>query len=164
MNKTQYIILYASILLNCIFILVLLFGPARGHKNTISEKIIVDTVVVKDTVTFYKTDFKTKYVYDTVVINDTVWIKDEPRCYTDSTDSYKININAVKLYDYDLSIYRKDTVFKEVHTVEKQKRWCRSIGIGIQTGIGVNYDMLNRNFGVGPYIGVGVTYQFGYCW
>lgn len=161
----QNIILGTSVLLNCIFVLVLLFGPARGHKNTIYEKI-VDTVVVRDTMTYFKTDFKTKYVYDTVVINDTVWIKDEPVVYTDSTDSYKIDINAVKLYDYDLSIYRKDTVFREIErtTKSEHKRFCHSVGVGFQAGVGACYNVFDKNIAVGPYFGVGITYQWGFCW
>lgn len=161
----QNIILGTSVLINCIFLLVLLFGPAREHKNTIYEKT-VDTVVVRDTVTYFKTDFKTKYVYDTVVINDTVWIKDEPVVYTDSTDSYKIYINAVKLYDYDLSIYRKDTVFREIERTTKieRKRFCRSLGVGFQVGVGTCYNVFDKNIAVGPYAGIGITYQIGFCW
>ena len=44
--------------------------------------------------------------------------------------------------------------------VDTKKTTKPKFNLGIQVGIGVNYDLIQRQFGVGPYVGVGLSYGF----
>lgn len=126
--------------------------------NKADDKVItkIDTLIVRDTLTFVKriTDIR----YDTIIITDTVtneqivYVKDDPIVYSDTTENYKLDIEAVKLYGYSLDIYKSDTVYK-IETV-KQSFWKNRFYIGV--GIGCQYGVINRQFDVGPQI------QFGF--
>ena len=116
-----------SILIGFICVLTgfLLGGVVVYHFSTKTpqiERIVVrDTIVQTDTISYTKIIKQDRYHYDTIMIRDTVWIADIPQNYTDSCEDFKIDINAVKLYDYSLEIYRVDTFIKEI---EKASR-CR---------------------------------------
>lgn len=158
-----------SILIGFICVLTgfLLGGGVVYHfatKTPQIERIVVrDTIVQTDTITHTKIIKQDKYHYDTIMLRDTVWIADIPQVYSDSTDTYKIDINAVKLYDYDLSIYRVDTFIKEIEKVpqiERKGGFKKNIGVGIMGGYGLGIQ--SRQFE--PFIGVGVVFSFGYSW
>lgn len=145
---------------------VLFFVIGRCFKGTDIETIVqtdtiveTDTVVDIDTVIYWRTEFEDKYIYDTIVRNDTVYIKDEPQLYKDSTDRYQIEINAVKLYDYNLTVFDRDSMFytKEIVIQEKkEKKW--KLEFCWSAGFGVHYGLINKNFDVGPYVGFGVKF------
>lgn len=40
----------------------------------------------------------------------------------------------------------------------KPKRW----NVGVQVGVGAQYDLLHKTFGLGPYVGVGIAYGFDF--
>lgn len=40
----------------------------------------------------------------------------------------------------------------------KQKRW----NVGLQVGVGAQYDIIHKTLGVGPYVGVGIAYGFDF--
>ena len=155
----------------CVLTGFLLGGVVVYHFTTKSpqiEKIVVrDTIVHTDTISYTKIIKQDKYHYDTIMIRDTVWIADIPQVYSDSTDTYKIDINAVKLYDYSLDIYRVDTFIKEIEKVpqiERKGGWCWSVNAGLQVGYGLNVNPHNMQANFSPYIGVGVSLGFGYSW
>ena len=155
----------------CVLTGFLFGGGVVYHFTTKSpqiEKIVVrDTIVQTDTISYTKIIKQDKYHYDTIMIRDTVWIADIPQAYSDSTDTYKIDINAVKLYDYSLDIYRVDTLFKEIEKVpqiERKGGWCWSVNAGLQIGYGLNVNPHNMQANFSPYIGVGVSLGFGYSW
>lgn len=133
-----------------------------------TEVLKVDTVfhTVHDTIVFTKTINHSVHHYDTVLIDDTVYIKDLPQLYTDSTKDYSIEINAVKLYDYSLSLY-KDTVFvettKEVKVPQKYKLG-QTLSLGLQVGYGLGISPPTMKCSFGPYIGIGISYGFGISW
>lgn len=155
----------------CVLAGFLLGGGVVYHFNKKSpqiETIVVrDTIIHTDTITFTKIINQDKYHYDTIVVNDTVYIRDIPQTYTDSCEDYKIDINAVKLYDYDLEIYRTDTFIKEIEKVsqiERKRGFGWSINAGLQVGYGVNINPSNMQANFTPYIGIGVGIGFGYSW
>lgn len=134
------------------------------NRPPVEPEIIVqrDTFVVRDTITkkvFIKQDV---YHFDTVVINDTVYIKDEPRHYIDSTELYKVDIEAVKLYNYTVDIYRSDTVYTEKYTeiIKQPKKFGQFVGVGL----GVNYGLDPVQGKFVPTVGVSIVYGFGYRW
>lgn len=145
-----------SIIILSILSFILLLRECNGR----SDRIIVtnvdtllevryDTIFIKDRV------IQTNYIYDTLIVNDTVYIKDEKKLYKDSTKDYRLEIEAVKLYDYSLDIYRSDsikTVIKEIQ--KKDSFWKNRFYIGI--GVGCQYGLINKQFDVGPQIQFGI--------
>ena len=155
----------------CVLTGFLLGGVVVYHFTTKTpqiERIVVrDTIVQTDTISYTKIVKQDRYHYDTIMLRDTVWIADIPQTYSDSTDTYKIDINATKLYSYDLSIYRVDTFIKEIEKVpqiEINNGWCWSVNAGLQVGYGLNVNPHNMQANFSPYIGVGVSLGFGYSW
>lgn len=159
-----------DITLIVLFLLTLLFSCLTFHYCTSSPPptIQTDTVyhTVHDTITTIKVINHTKHHYDTIIISDTVYIKDIPQLYQDSTEDYNLSINAVKLYDYTLSLY-KDTVFiettKPVQVPQKYKMG-QSLLIGVQVGYGLSINPLDMKSSFSPYIGLGISYGFGISW
>lgn len=155
----------------CVLTGFLLGGVVVYHFSTkppqIERIVVRDTIVQTDTISYTKIIKQDRYHYDTIMLRDTVWIADIPQTYTDSCEDYKIDINAVKLYDYSLDIYRVDTFIKEIEKVpqiEKRGGWCWSVNAGIQIGYGLNVNPSNMQANFSPYIGVGVSIGFGYSW
>lgn len=135
-----------------------------------------DTIVVRDTIVEYMRDtltierdvVRTQYRYDTIVVNDTVYIADIPRVYTDSTDDYRLQVRAVKMYDYRLDLYR-DSIVTRINTeiaseAKKRGKFGQSVVIGIQAGYGIGIAPATMQAQFLPYIGMGVTYGIGYNW
>lgn len=68
-------------------------------------------------------------------------------------DNYKIFIKSDNPY---VSFTNLDgAVIDGSKLIPKQRKF----GLSIQGGIGVNYDLINKNLGVGPYLGVGVHWR-----
>lgn len=131
-----------------------------------------DTIVVvkHDTIRSTRTILQETYKYDTVVLRDTVFIADIPQNYVDSTQDYRIDIRAVKLYGYDLNIYKTSTntqvLPREPQTASKERRgrFGQSIVVGLQAGYGLGVQPSTMQARFEPYIGVGITYGWGYHW
>lgn len=155
----------------CVLTGFILGGGVVYHFTTKSpqiERIIVrDTIIQKDTITHTKIIKQDKYHYDTIMVRDTIWIADIPQVYSDSCEDYRIDINAVKLYDYSLDIYRVDTfiqVKEKVSQIERKKGFCWSINAGLQVGYGININPSDMQASFSPYFGLGVSFGFGYSW
>lgn len=152
-----------NIIILSLFVLfgVLMFFVGRFTKETETEILTrIDTVVRVDTFEYWRTEFKDIYIYDTIEVvkekEKVVYIKDEPKLYTDSTDKYQIKINAVKLYDYNLTLFDNDTVVYSKETIVKKEKWKPEFYWSI--GIGVHYGLVYRKFDVGPYVGFGLKF------
>lgn len=155
-SKGNYVILGLFILFG-----VLMFFVGRFTKETETEILTkIDTVVKVDTFEYWRTEFKDRYIYDTVEVvkekEKVVYVKDEPKLYTDSTDRYRIKINAVKLYDYNLTLFDNDTVVYSKETIIKKEKWKPEFYWSV--GIGVHYGLIYRKFDVGPYVGFGLKF------
>lgn len=157
----------------CILFCVLFsVRSCQSSQQEIITKTDTVTIVRYDTVREQKVVNQIKYKYDTIVRWDTItqreviYVRDEPQHYIDSTDSYKIDVNAVKLYDYNLEIYNKTTVnnITKTEEIKKTRGFGSFVGVGMQVGVGGTYDVINKSVGVGPYVGVGIVYGWGYHW
>lgn len=164
--KKSIIIIFISILGG-----FLLGGGLVYHFNKKTPKIetivVRDTIIHTDTISFTKIIKQDKFHYDTIILRDTVWIADIPQTYTDSCEDYRLDINAVKLYDYSLDIFRVDTFIKEIEKVaviERKRGFGWNISAGVQIGYGANINPSNMQVIFSPYIGVGVCLGFGYKW
>lgn len=158
----------------CLLLVWLLGFTARRTENSPApaEVIRYDTVVVvrHDTIRSTRTIVQETYKYDTVVLRDTVFIADIPQNYVDSTPDYRIDIRAVKLYGYDLDIYKTSTntqvLPREPQTASKQRRgrFGQSVVIGLQAGYGLGVQPATMQARFEPYVGIGITYGWGYSW
>lgn len=162
---------YLIIILSIISVLFISLFSIKSC-NSVQENITkIDTIytIKYDTIKQYKTINQTKYKYDTILVHDTItntntiYIKDSCQTFSDSTSNYKININAVKVCDYELELYNKTTTTNITKTEKvNQKIKCgQSIVIGIQGGYGIGFNTSNNQFDLQPYIGIGISYGFG---
>lgn len=159
-----------------LLLLVWLLGfTARRTENSPlpTEPIRYDTVVVviADTIRSTRTILQETYKYDTIVLRDTVFIADIPKNYIDSTPDYRIDIRAVKLYGYDLDIYKADTLTRYVPQIpaeskrqSRRGRFGQSIVVGLQAGYGLGVQPSTMQARFEPYVGIGITYGWGYSW
>ena len=143
------------VLLGFLVLFISLFLWQVTDRQEIVEKTVIqhDTIILRDTIR-YKVEIPVEeYVYTERLVRDTVWIVDEPKTYKDSTDKYNIEINATKLYGYNLNLYNNDTIiiYKE-KIVERKKDWRDYVGFS--AGFGVQYGLIGRQIDVGPYVGV----------
>lgn len=165
-------------LLVCVFIVLLLAWvlgfTARRTENspTPAEAVRYDTIVVveHDTIRSTRTILQETYKYDTIILRDTVFIADIPQNYVDSTTDYRLEVNAVKMYDYRLSIYKTDTFTRYVPQVPSERTetsrrgFGQSIVVGLQVGYGLGVQPATMQARFEPYVGIGITYGWGYHW
>lgn len=162
-------------------VVVLLFVSAVGvvcnyynaPRQTADRVVVMTDTIVElrhDTLTIRERVEQWRYRYDTIIIRDTVFIADIPQNYVDSTPDYKVDINAVKLYDYAIDIFRVDTFTRYIAEVpvegRKQSRrgFGQSIVVGLQVGYGLGMQPSTMQARFEPYIGIGVVYGWGYHW
>lgn len=160
-----------SIVLVCIILVLGLNTQCK--RNTNDNKTSVEkTVEKKDTVivTRLKTDtvFITndKIRFKTIYINDTMYIEDKPYTYKDSTNDYKIQINGVKINWYNLDVFKKDTITKEITSIkyinnnnnDNTKKYSIKDHLKYGIGVGAGYGLINKQPDV--YLGVFFGYSF----
>ena len=112
---------------------LLFIGYKIGSQNEEKPPQIeckTDTLIVvkRDTVKVVKK--VREYRYDTVVVDNSVYVRDSLQHYTDSTDTYKIDIEAVRLDNYKLDVYRNDSMMHITDSVfikrEKKDSWWKN--------------------------------------
>lgn len=144
-----------------IFILIILnLYQCNKNNNRIVEinnveTIRQDTLIVRDTLKFYKPKpIFVKSEIDTLYINDTTFIElpKETKVYRDSTYEAQISGFQPNL-DY-ISVFPKTTYIttEKVSYIEKKRHFNH----GIQLGIG--FGLINRKPDV--YVGYGIQYSF----
>ena len=146
----------------CILCIFLCLRSCTSPDVTQTPLVHTDTITIvkHDTVKYTKVVKQDKWHYDTIHYRDTVYIKDEPKQYVDSTDDYTLRVNAVKLYDYSLDLYKVDTVWqiKEVLVEQPKQKWKLKDHIDWYVGFGVQYGIINKQFDIGPSVGVAITF------
>lgn len=157
-NKTiNYILLVLIFIVGGFFIYDLTNKPYKEKTVTVEKR---DTIVLTefhtDTIFADKITYKPQYIYDTVHIDNNVYIKDTSLIYSDSTENYNIDIQAVKLDWYKLDYHKKDTItLYETNIVEKiVKEKKNRFGFGVIGGFG--WDLLNNK----PTINIGLGVCF----
>jgi len=170
MQSSPIKILRVAVGVAILLLLVWLLGfTARRTENspTPAESVRYDTIVVvkHDTIRSIRTILQETYKYDTVVRRNTVFIADFPQNYVDSTPDYRIDIRAVKLYGYDLDIYKTSTNTQVLpREPERKGRFGQSIVVGLQAGYGLGVQPSTMQARFEPYVGIGITYGLGYSW
>lgn len=77
--------------------------------------------------------------------------------YTFNNPDYSLNINTVKLYDYNLEIYRKDSIVyvdKIVEVPKKDSFWKNRFVI--TAGFSTTYGLVHGKWDVGPSLTIGI--------
>lgn len=131
----------------------------------IKGEIKVDTLILKDTVV--ETDYGTRIDFS---FKDQYLSLDGTTRLSNGIAQTQINwlsmdapVTLGKTKNGQFFI-RSENPYVSFHNIQvaeelkKPKRW----NIGFQVGIGVNYDLINKNLGVGPYLGVGLSYGFNF--
>ena len=148
----------------CLFLVCLFLAFSMGRisapKEVVkAEKVRVDTLLIRDTITREMPVYRTNIVRDTLtlLVHDTipVYLPREVKIYEDSL--YRAEVSGVFPSLDRIDIYQR----KEIVTIEVEKqvsvpvrqRW----GVGIQAGYGAHIN--GTSVALSPYIGIGLTYN-----
>ena len=154
--------LKGSLLLLAIVAAAFLIGRVSAKQPILEvEKVRVDTLYIRDTITREKPIYTrvyvrdSIYVTDTLHIRDTMWLPREVKVYED--ERYRAEVSGYQPSLDRIDIYVKDRIVTQdktqVVTVKRNARW----GIGLQAGYGT---MLNDGRIQGtPYIGIGLSWN-----
>ena len=155
-NKILNIVLGTLLAVSIVIILLQYFNAPECPQTSLVRTDTI-TIVKHDTLKYKQVVAVDKWHYDTIHHHDTVYIKDEPRMYTFNNPDYSLKINSVKLYDYDLDIYRKDSIIyvDKIVEVQKKENWWKNRFV-ITAGVGVQYGLLHQQWDVGPQITFGI--------
>lgn len=148
----------------CLFLVCLFLAFSMGRisapKEVVkAEKVRVDTLLVRDTITREMPVYRTNIVRDTITlfVHDTipVYLPREVKIYEDSL--YRAEVSGVFPSLDRIDIYQR----KEIVTIEVEKQVAVPVrqrwGIGIQAGYGAY--LYEQTIRTAPYIGVGLTYN-----
>ena len=136
-------------------------GYNRASQRT--PEVVVDTLVVRDTITQYEAVVEERRVVekvflpvtDTLRLRDTLYIEVEREqlVWRDSlTDIYVSGVmprvDSVRHY-----VTERVVTMTETRTIRQKCRW----GVGINVGYGIG--MQNSSLVASPYVGVGLSYN-----
>lgn len=155
-------IIYIIIL--ALFILSFGLGRYTAKPETIlEERARIDTLVIRDTVTYYVPQYIHRHTRDTIrvpireTIHDTVavYLPRETRVYEDAryraeVSGYEPSLDRIDIFT-QTQVVTKDVV----QVVKRKTRW----GLGISAGYGVTINTTDQTFRPAPYIGVGIHYN-----
>ena len=88
-------------------------------------------------------------------------------CAETKIDSIKMDIPLVVGFDRNNKFFAETenpyVNFTSINSAvstknNKPKRW----NVGVQVGVGAQYDLIHKTFGIGPYVGVGIAYGFDF--
>ncbi len=155
-------IIYIIIL--ALFILSFGLGRYTAKPETIlEERERIDTLVIRDTVTYYVPQYIHRHTRDTIrvpireTIHDTVavYLPRETRVYEDAryraeVSGYEPSLDRIDIFT-QTQVVTKDVV----QVVKRKTRW----GLGLSAGYGVTINTTDQTFRPAPYIGVGIHYN-----
>ena len=160
MNKKTTFLVNALLILACVFLFGFIIGQKHPQKLPVEPiKTKVDTLVIRDTMMYYKPIYVDRVqldsvlvpVLDTMMIHDTtfVYLEREKVTWRDSLcEVYASGIMASVDSVRHFQEYKYITIEKQV-PVKVKSHW----GIGVNAGYGVGKG------GFTPYIGVGISYN-----
>lgn len=133
---------------------------APQHGPVEAGSVRVDTLVVRDTITRYRPEYRTNYVRDSIFVTlterDTVYVSlpREVRVYEDKryraeVSGYQPSLDRIDIYEQERVVTQHST---QVVSVKKPTRW----GLGVQVGYGMT---IEKTPSWTPYVGVGLSYN-----
>ena len=160
MNKKTTFLVNALLTLACVFLFGFIIGQKHPQKLPVEPiKTKVDTLVIRDTMMYYKPIYVDRVqldsvlvpVLDTMMIHDTtfVYLEREKVTWRDSlcevyASGIMTSVDSVRHFQEDKYITIETQVPVKVKT-----HW----GLGVNAGYGVGKG------GFTPYIGVGISYN-----
>ena len=160
MNKKTTFLVNALLTLACVFLFGFIIGQKHPQKLPVEPiKTKVDTLVIRDTMMYYKPIYVDRVqldsvlvpVLDTMMIHDTtfVYLEREKVTWRDSLcEVYASGIMASVDSVRHFQEYKYITIETQV-PVKVKSHW----GLGVNAGYGVGKG------GFTPYVGVGVSYN-----
>ena len=160
MNKKTTFLVNALLILACVFLFGFIIGQKHPQKLPVEPiKTKVDTLVIRDTMMYYKPIYVDRVqldsvlvpVLDTMMIHDTtfVYLEREKVTWRDSLcEVYASGIMASVDSVRHFQEYKYITIETQV-PVKVKPHW----GLGVNAGYGVGKG------GLTPYIGVGISYN-----
>lgn len=160
MNKKTTFLVNALLTLACVFLFGFIIGQKHPQKLPVEPiKTKVDTLVIRDTMMYYKPIYVDRVqldsvlvpVLDTMMIHDTtfVYLEREKVTWRDSLcEVYASGIMASVDSVRHFQEYKYITIETQV-PVKVKTHW----GLGVNAGYGVGKG------GFTPYIGVGISYN-----
>ena len=160
MNKTTTFWVNALLILACVFLFGFIIGQKHPQKLPVEPiKTKVDTLVIRDTMMYYKPIYVDRVqldsvlvpVLDTMMIHDTtfVYLEREKVTWRDSLcEVYASGIMASVDSVRHFQEYKYITIETQV-PVKVRSHW----GLGVNAGYGVGKGEFT------PYIGVGISYN-----
>ena len=160
MNKKTTFLVNALLTLACVFLFGFIIGQKHPQKLPVEPiKTKVDTLVIRDTMMYYKPIYVDRVqldsvlvpVLDTMMIHDTtfVYLEREKVTWRDSLcEVYASGIMASVDSVRHFQEYKYITIETQV-PVKVKSHW----GLGVNAGYGVGKG------GFTPYIGVGISYN-----
>lgn len=155
-------IIYIIIL--ALFILSIGLGRYTAKPETIlEERARIDTLVIRDTVTYYVPQYIHRHTRDTIrvpireTIHDTVavYLPRETRVYEDARYRAEVSGYEPSLDRIDIFTQTQVVTKDAVQVVKRKTRW----GLGISAGYGVTINTTDQTFRPAPYIGIGIHYN-----
>ena len=160
MNKKSTFLVNALLILACVFLFGFLIGQKHPQKSPVEPiKTKVDTLVIRDTMMYYKPIYVDRVkldsvlvpVLDTMMIHDTtyVYLEREKVTWRDSLcEVYASGIMASVDSVRHFQEYKYITIETQV-PLKVKSHW----GLGVNAGYGVGKG------GLTPYVGVGISYN-----
>lgn len=138
-----------------------------AYISNIESQVRIDTVtIVKDSIVYddgdivqihynYQDDwFRVKVTTDLTDITTTLYdMSMDVPLKVGLTDNYKLFVQTPNPYVHFTSM--EGAVMEGSKLIQKQ----RKLGLSVQGGMGVNYDLISKQLGVGPYLGLGIHWR-----
>ncbi len=147
-------------------LLALAFGLGRYTAEPVrivEERILQDTLVIRDTLTLYQPKPIHTHTRDTITVtltevrHDTVavYLPRETKIYEDARYRAEVSGYQPSLDRIDIFTQTEVVTQNTTQVVKRKTRW----GVGISAGYGVTINTTEQTFKPAPYIGVGIQYN-----
>ena len=140
------------------------FGRASVKVEEVGEKIVCDTIIVRDTIVERYPEYVTQAIVRTerveVAVRDTIIVRDSieveipisERTYLGK--EYKAVVQGYNPILKSIEVYPKTAYITTTETIKERKRW--GVSLGVQGGYGITPK------GWQPYAGVGISFGYNF--
>ena len=140
------------------------FGRASVKVEEVGEKVVRDTIIVRDTIVERYPEYVTQTIVRTerveVAVRDTIIVRDSieveipisERTYMD--EEYKAVVQGYNPILKSIEVYPRTAYINTTETIKQRKRW--GVSVGVQGGYGFTPK------GWQPYAGVGISFGYNF--
>ena len=140
------------------------FGRASVKVEEVGEKVVRDTIIVRDTIVERYPEYVTQTIVRTerveVAVRDTIIVRDSieveipisERTYMD--EEYKAVVQGYNPILKSIEVYPRTAYINTTETIKQRKRW--GVSVGVQGGYGFTPK------GWQPYAGVCISFGYNF--